>query len=78
MDKANKKGRRRNKLNHITVSMRMSPNTKKELEKLAKSYGCLYGDEAWIAGLLRRIADKELLVVPPSYIQPLINSNSNQ
>ena len=60
---------KRPKLNHETVSMRMSSATKHELEQLAQSFGCTYGGKPWIAGLLTRIANRELLVgVEPRYV----------
>jgi hypothetical protein len=63
---------KRQKLNHETVSMRLSSKTKHELERLAQSFGCIYGGKPWIAGFLTRIANRELLVVPPTYIRPLV------
>jgi hypothetical protein len=69
---------KRPKLNHETVSMRMSGETKHELERLAQSYGCTYGGKPWIAGLLTRIANRELLVVPPTYMRPLVEQREPQ
>ena len=63
---------KRPKLNHTSVTMRMSSQTKQELECLAKDYGCMYGGKPWIAGLLAKIGKRELLVVPPTYIRPLV------
>jgi hypothetical protein len=63
---------KRQKLNHETVSMRLSSETKHELERLAQSFGCIYGGKPWIAGFLTRIANRELLVVPPTYMRPLV------
>lgn len=57
------RGKRR-KLNNPTVAMRMSQETREELEKIALQYGCKYGDKPWIAGLLAKIGDGELLIVP--------------
>ena len=59
------KGRgKRPKLNNQTVGMRMSAQTRQQLENIAQSYDCLYGGKPWIAGLLERIAAGELMVVP--------------
>lgn len=55
---------KRPKLNNKTIVMRMSEQTKQNLEAIADQYGCTYGGEPWIAGLLNKIADGELLVVP--------------
>ncbi len=55
---------KRPKLDNHTVAMRMSQETKAALEKIALQYGCIYGDKPWIAGLLAKISDGELLVVP--------------
>ena len=55
---------KRPKLDNSTVAMRMSQETKVALEKIALEYGCIYGDKPWIAGLLAKIGDGELLVVP--------------
>ncbi len=55
---------KRPKLNNHTVAMRMSDETQATLEKIALQYGCKYGDKPWIAGLLAKIAEGELLIVP--------------
>ena len=55
---------KRPKLNHQTVGMRMSPETKQNLEKIAQAYDCLYGGKPQISGLLDKIAAGELMVVP--------------
>ena len=55
---------KRPKLNHQTVGMRMSPETKQNLEKIAQAYNCLYGGKPQISGLLDKIAAGELMVVP--------------
>lgn len=55
---------KRPKLNNQTVAMRMSPQTKETLEAIAQQYGCTYANDPWIAGLLAKIADGELIVVP--------------
>ena len=58
----------RPKLDHETVAMRMSPTTKFTLEEIARRYNCLYGGKPRIAGLLERIANGDLVVVPrPHY-----------
>jgi hypothetical protein len=64
---------KRPKLNHETVSVRMSAKTRQILEEIAKSYSCFYGGKPWIAGLLERIGRGELIVVPtpPQSIQIL-------
>ena len=72
------KGRgKRPKLNHLSLSLRMSSKTKHELECLAKDYGCMYAGKPWITGLLTKIANRELLVVPPTYLRPLVEHSSN-
>lgn len=55
---------KRPKLDNPTVAMRMSEETKEALEKIALQYGCVYGGKPWIAGLLAKIGDGELLIVP--------------
>lgn len=55
---------KRPKLNHQTVGMRMSPETKRNLEKIAEAYGCFYSGKPQISGLLDKIASGELVVVP--------------
>jgi len=60
---------KRPKLNNETVSMRMSPETRQNLEKIAQSYNCMYGNKPWIAGLLEKIGSGDLIIVPtPAYI----------
>jgi len=60
---------KRPKLNNETVSMRMSPETRQILEKIAQSYNCMYGNKPWIAGLLEKIGSGDLIIVPaPNYI----------
>lgn len=60
---------KRPKLNHTTVAMRMSDETKKTLEELAALYGCTYGTDEeglpkpWIAGLLAKVGEGELMIV---------------
>lgn len=60
---------KRPKLNNVTVAMRMSLQDKENLKQIATQYGCFHGDEPWIAGLLAKIANGELLIVPapPNY-----------
>lgn len=55
---------KRPKLDHATVAMRMSEQTKERLEAIAQQYDCLYGGKPWIAGLLARIGEGELMIVP--------------
>jgi hypothetical protein len=55
---------KRSKLNHPTVAMRMSDRTREKLEDIAQQYNCSYGGKPWIAGLLAKIADGELIIVP--------------
>ena len=54
----------RARLDNPTVAMRMSGKTKSALERLALSYGYRHGGKPWIAGLLAKIAEGELMVVP--------------
>ncbi len=67
---------KRPKLGHKTVGMRMSDETKQTLEQLAAQYGCRHGGEPWIAGLLKRIADGELMIVPAPPSPSATESNS--
>ncbi len=55
---------KRPKLNNLTVAMRMSPSTKQSLEVIASQYGCFHGGKPWLAGLLAKIGEGELMVVP--------------
>lgn len=55
---------KRPKLNNQTVAMRMSGQTKESLKVIASQYGCFHGGDPWIAGLLTKIANGELIVVP--------------
>lgn len=61
---------KRPKLNHQTVSMRMSRQTRENLECIAEGYDCLYGGRPWIAGLLEKIGSGELVVVPAPPVVP--------
>lgn len=70
---------KRTKLNHETVSMRMSLETKESLEAIASRYNCFYGGKPWIAGLLEKISKGELLIVPaPPAPQPQEKFNARQ
>jgi hypothetical protein len=55
---------KREKLDNPTVAMRMSEQTRERLEEIAAQYGCFYGGKPWIAGLLAKIGDGELIIVP--------------
>jgi hypothetical protein len=55
---------KREKLDNSTVAMRMSETTRERLEEIAAQYGCFYGGKPWIAGLLAKIGEDELIVVP--------------
>ena len=55
---------KRPKLNHQSVSMRMSSEVKQRLEEIAELYGCFYGGKPQISKLLEKIALEELMVVP--------------
>lgn len=61
---------KRPKLGNKTVGMRMSEQTKETLEAIAKQYGCFHGNEPWIAGLLAKIANGDLIVVPAPPTKP--------
>jgi hypothetical protein len=62
---AAKRGKRP-KLDHSTVAMRLSKQTKAALEALALRHGCTYGGKPRIAGLLTKLGNGELLLVQPS------------
>lgn len=55
---------KRPKLGNKTVGMRLSEQSKQTLGEIASQYGCCHGGEPWIAGLLTKIADGELMIVP--------------
>ena len=55
---------KRPKLGNKTFGMRLSEQTKQTLEDIARQYGCFHGGEPWIAGLLTKVADGELMIVP--------------
>lgn len=56
---------KRPKLNHKVISMRVSESTIENLENWAKAYDCYYAEKPWIAGLLSKIGNEELIIVPP-------------
>lgn len=59
---------KRPKLDHQFVGMRLSPQSRERLEEIAALYGCTYGSRPWLSGLLTKIANGELLIVPcPPY-----------
>jgi len=55
---------KRPKLNHVTLSVRVSPSTKSTLELIAERYQCEYGGKPWIGELLEKIGREELIIVP--------------
>ena len=55
---------KRAKLDHSTVAIRMSDQTKKSLEELAQKYDCLHGGKPWVGGLLTKLGNGELILVP--------------
>ncbi len=62
---------KRPKLDNETLSMRLSPLARQALEAEALRYGCIYGDKPWIAGLLTKIGNGELMIVPtPPQLPP--------
>ena len=64
---------RRQKLDNDTVCMRMSPETREELENIAEMYGCFYGGKPWLSGLMMKIGSGELMVMPsPDTYDPKI------
>lgn len=64
---------KRPKLNNETVGMRLSSATRQNLEKIAESYDCIYGGKPWIAGLLTKIGEGQLIVVPAPPQTPALN-----
>ncbi len=56
---------KRPKLDHKVISMRVSEQTIQKLEEWAESYDCYYAEKPWIAGLLSKIGNEELIIVPP-------------
>ncbi|UFP97286.1 hypothetical protein [Gloeobacter morelensis] len=55
---------KRPKLGHKRLTVSLSPQQIARLESLAAAYGCEYVGKPWVAGLLQKIGDNELLVVP--------------
>jgi hypothetical protein len=51
-------------LGHETVTMRLAPGIRQQLEQIAQHYDCMYGGKPWIAGLLTKIGNSELAIVP--------------
>lgn len=54
---------KRPKLNHQPISMRISLETKEEIEKIAESYDCVYAGKGSISALLNEIASDRLWVL---------------
>lgn len=69
---------KRQKLDNETLSMRVSPASRLILEEIAGNYNCLYGGKPQISGLLERIANGELLVVPAPPPKIVVPTNSDQ
>lgn len=66
-----RKGRgKKKKLGHKSYSIKLSPEDKKNVEGIAESFGCVYGNSGSISALLTKLATQELMVVatPPSWI----------
>lgn len=55
---------KRPKLGHKRLTVSLSPEQLAVLEALASAYGCEYAGKPWVAGLLQRVGDRQLLVVP--------------
>jgi hypothetical protein len=55
---------KRPRLDHQTVTMRMSAQTRKVLEALAARYGCFYAGKPHIGTLLAKVSRGEILMVP--------------
>lgn len=47
---------------HESITLSLSLEHKAELEKIAVEFGCLWGEKPNISGLLKAIADGELLL----------------
>lgn len=60
---------KRSKLDHQTVAMRMSEQTKATLEEISLQFDCIYGGKAWIAGLLNKVAEGELVIIPAEALE---------
>lgn len=70
-----KQGRgKRPKENNESISMRLPTATRLALEEIAETYGAIYADKPWIAGLLRKIGSGELIVVPAP---PTVQNSTN-
>jgi len=69
---------KRQKLDHETISMRVSPTTRQSLESIAINYNCLYGGKPQISGLLERIAMGDLLIVPAPPTNIVVPHNSDE
>lgn len=69
---------KRQKLENDTLSMRISPESRMFLEGIAGDYNCFYGGKPQISGLLERIANGELLVVPAPPPKIVVPINSDQ
>ena len=73
------KGRgKKPKLGHKSFTVKLSPWEKENLDEVAKSFGCKYGEGASLSGLLSKIANEELIVVqaPPSRKHIYFNMDS--
>ncbi|MGK7881180.1 MAG: hypothetical protein AB4060_13920 [Crocosphaera sp.] len=68
------KGRgKKPKLGHKAFSVKLDPNEKEVLEKIAKSYDCTYAGKGSISSLLSKIAQQNLTVVPARPYTPFTN-----
>ena len=45
-----------------SITLSLTPEHKAELEKISLEFGCLWGDKPNISGLMKAIADGELLL----------------
>ncbi|CCQ52237.1 hypothetical protein WH8501_05620 [Crocosphaera watsonii WH 8501] len=69
------KGRgKKPKLGHKAFSVKLDPNEKEILEEIAKSYNCTYAGKGSISGLLSKIAQQNLMVVPAPLYTPSTNN----
>jgi hypothetical protein len=55
---------RRPLLGNESVSMRLSPGDRERLDAIAASYSCFYGGKGWLAGMLTKIGQGQLIIVP--------------
>lgn len=69
---------KRQKLDNETLSLRISSESRQALDDIACSYNCFYGGKPQISGLLERIANGELLVVPAPPTKTVVPTNSDQ